>query len=481
MLAILDRDYKHWSEVCHKKILKRCPDFIARCRDFTPSTQISIEKDLQYVAEAFHARLNTNNITARSRRRKKKKMVSTEGENLNEDLILSNNENFSDVFNENFNNNFNDNVLETGEQTINNEKSAEMIGTDSNTASEGEGPNSRIEGKFVSDNVINLSKKILIEVQVKVLSKGLKFCPTPKEIDMAKIKEDLENFGRRLRLKWFFRNEEEGFSTNPFKKKSNFNPKQDVVIEQQIMDIQEAGNNYSNLSKEEQDALKSLQNDTEIIIKSADKGSGVVVWDKEDYLKEAASQLSDDNVYEKIDFDPSSALTDRISECINRIRDRHEMDPDTLEFFEVHNPKLGRFYLLPKIHKRLKNVPGRPVISNSGYFTENISAFLDFHLQPLAKMVKSYIKDTNDFLKKLRDLPDLPQDSILCTIDVVGLYPNIPHEVGLEALRKSLDSRVDPEVSTATLMELAELVLKNNYFTHNEEVYHQKKCYSDWY
>ena len=56
----------------------------------------------------------------------------------------------------------------------------------------------------------------------------------------------------------------------------------------------------------------SLQNDTDIIIKSADKGSGVVVWDKEDYLKEAASQLSDDNVYEKIDFDPSSALRQEI-------------------------------------------------------------------------------------------------------------------------------------------------------------------------
>ena len=144
------------------------------------------------------------------------------------------------------------------------------------------------------------------------------------------------------------------------------------------------------------------------------------------------------------------------------------MDPDTLEFFNVDSPKLGRFYLLPKIHKRLKKVPGRPVISNSGYYTENISAFLDFHLQPLAKEVKSYIKDTNDFLKRIRDLPDLPRNSILCTIDVVGLYPNIPHDYGLEALRKSLDSRENPEVSTDTLMDLAELVLKN------ESIYRQK-------
>ena len=63
----------------------------------------------------------------------------------------------------------------------------------------------------------------------------------------------------------------------------------------------------------------------------------------------------------------------------------------------VKEPKFDRFYLLPKIQKRLHDVPGRPVISNYRYYTENISSFLDFHLQPLAREVKSYIKDTNDF------------------------------------------------------------------------------------
>ena len=102
----------------------------------------------------------------------------------------------------------------------------------------------------------------------------------------------------------------------------------------------------------------------------------------------------------------------------------------------MKDPKFARFYLLPKIHKRLHNVPGRPVISNSGYYTENISSFLDHHLQPLAQVVKSYIKDTNEFLKKLCSLPKSPDGIILCTMDVVGLYPNIPHEEGLSALRK---------------------------------------------
>ena len=102
--------------------------------------------------------------------------------------------------------------------------------------------------------------------------------------------------------------------------------------------------------------------------------------------------------------------------------------------------RLNRIYLLPKIHKRLNNVPGRPVISNCGYYLENIFAFLDFHLQLLAQAVKSYIKDTDDFLNKLRSLPKLPSNIILCIVGVVGLYPNIQHEEGLSALRKRLDN-----------------------------------------
>ena len=46
-------------------------------------------------------------------------------------------------------------------------------------------------------------------------------------------------------------------------------------------------------------------------------------------------------------------------------------------------------YLLPKIHKRLVNVSGRPVISNCGTPTEKDSEFLDHHLQPIMKSGRS--------------------------------------------------------------------------------------------
>ena len=338
----------------------------------------------------------------------------------------------------------------------------------------------RYEGKFVSPNVINLSKRHLSKEEISLLSKGLKFIPTPKHINKARIKEKLETYGRKLRLMWHYRNQEREIIINPFKKKSKFNPKRkDAAIEIYLSRLEEEifaldkKLSYSNLTKQERHALYSLRDDTSIIIKAADKGSGIVVWDREDYLAEARTQLKDKDVYQELKGNIVGPLEKIIKSVLRKVRDRKDISDETLDYFLVNNPKLGRFYLLPKIHKRLYNVPGRPVISNSGYYTENISAFLEYHLKSISQKVKSYIKDTNDFLRKLDALPSLPEDTILCTIDVVGLYPNIPHEDGLVAMRKALDEREDKTVSTDSLIELTECVLKNNIFEHNTSFYKQ--------
>ena len=73
----------------------------------------------------------------------------------------------------------------------------------------------RFVGKFVSQNVVNLSSKILTKAEISLLSKGLKLALTPNSVK-ATLKEELEIFGRRLRLLWHFRNEEQTSTFNPF-------------------------------------------------------------------------------------------------------------------------------------------------------------------------------------------------------------------------------------------------------------------------
>ena len=66
------------------------------------------------------------------------------------------------------------------------------------------------------------------------------------------------------------------------------------------------------------------------------------------------------------------------------------------------------FYTLPKIHKSIENLPGRPIVSSYQAPTERISAFNNLVLKPLFQKLPFYIRDTKDFLRELNSLPLLP-------------------------------------------------------------------------
>ena len=59
-------------------------------------------------------------------------------------------------------------------------------------------------------------------------------------------------------------------------------------------------------------------------------------------------------------------------------------------------------------------------------------------------------------------------------MDVVGLYPNIPHGEGLASLYKFLETRENKQISIDILAELAEIVLKNIVFKFDEKIFKEK-------
>ena len=65
---------------------------------------------------------------------------------------------------------------------------------------------------------------------------------------------------------------------------------------------------------------------------------------------------------------------------------------------------------------------------------------------------------------------EIPENVILVTADVVGLYQSIPHEVGL---REALNKRDEKTIPTEELLKMAEFVLKNNYFEFGNKIKQQ--------
>ena len=140
------------------------------------------------------------------------------------------------------------------------------------------------------DTVINLSNVQLSEAEIKLLSRGLTFVPTPQGINWSEIQADIDDFARRLRRKEFFDkdgNTATDASSHPFRCKGSWTPPCGrepaldtfiTAVQQDLMSSQPAVIR-DNLSKQERVAIKKLQKRVDIVVKPADKGSGTVIMD----------------------------------------------------------------------------------------------------------------------------------------------------------------------------------------------------------
>ena len=175
-----------------------------------------------------------------------------------------------------------------------------------------------------------------------------------------------------------------------------------------------------NLTKEQWIGLKELSSNPRIVIKKADKGSAVVVMNTTDYLREGYRQLNDTNFYTKLDHDPTQRIGQKIADTLTKMHNKGLISDKNLEHLTPGSCTEAKFYMLPKIHK--KNVPGRPICSSVNHPTSRISKFVDEHIKQYVPQTKSHIRDTQDFIKKLRNLGQIPEGAILCTLDVSSLY-----------------------------------------------------------
>ena len=67
--------------------------------------------------------------------------------------------------------------------------------------------------------------------------------------------------------------------------------------------------------------------------------------------------------------------------------------------------------------------------------TSNISKRVDYHLQPIFKEIPSYVKDTKDFNRKLVQMEEVTEDSLLVTVDLKSSYTNIPNNEGIKPVK----------------------------------------------
>ena len=321
------------------------------------------------------------------------------------------------------------------------------------------------------------------------MDKGLNFIPTPKQISKTPILEAASQFGRRLKIAYHFRKSKFNHKPNKFIEKSKWEPPDKSMPSDILETIQnintdlknmEASMQPRNLSKLEDLALKELKSNPDIVIKKADKGSATVIMDKDSYISEGYRQLGNPAHYKKLNEPIFRTTGEKINEILNDLHQKSFISSKQLLYLKSPlEPRPRRFYLLPKIHKPLnkwpfenKMPPGRPIISDCESESYRVAEYIDHFLQEISQKHSSYIKDTYDFLSKLRNSKIKP-DTLLVTLDVEAMYTNIDNDKGLEAVKNAFTAHPSPRRSDEHILELLELNLKNNDFEFNGETFLQ--------
>ena len=180
----------------------------------------------------------------------------------------------------------------------------------------------------------NLSSQALTNGEVKLLSRDLKFIPTPPVPSSNKpLLKEFDHFGRTMRLKYMFAKEQKT-SAHPFHVKSTWQPPiqnsvaLETYLEETKLEIASAifRPQIDNISANERNAIYALKRNSKINLKKADKGTTTVILDTAQKVNEGLKQLSDDKFYKPLSSPIVQDTARNVKELVNKLHRSGHID-----------------------------------------------------------------------------------------------------------------------------------------------------------
>ena len=190
-----------------------------------------------------------------------------------------------------------------------------------------------------------------------------------------------------------------------------------------------------NTTRKEQEAIKTLKEDSSHVVLTADKGVALVVMGKSQYIDKCMALLNDTKVYKPCK-DTTKNSTETSRNPFKGLTENTELQDYMIGAKLYYNKLLPtgnsspapRFYGLPKIHKA--NCPMCPIVSACGTATYQLTKFLTKILQRYTGITPSFVKDSKSFSDHLRSV-NISEEEELVSFDISALFTSIPFPTAL--------------------------------------------------
>ena len=298
--------------------------------------------------------------------------------------------------------------------------------------------------------VVNMSDRPLTKPEESILALGLNFIPVPTSIPEKTIIAETEAVARSLE-------DEDAAKLRSAVQSCLNNPKLPK----------------SNLTKCQMLALQQLEKDKNIVILPADKGNATVVLNKDDYNQKMNDLLKDAS-YKRLRNNPTTKVEKKVADALKEVENKGGLSTSQRKSLTNKYSTPPQLYGLPKIHK--KDTPLRPIVSSIDSPTYKLAKHLANILQPLVGTTSSYVKDSEDFVKKL-ETTDVQHNDIMVSFDVVSLFTKVPTGDALRVIKDLLAEddtlRERTILLPADIVSLTGLCLNTTYFHFGGNFYEQ--------
>ena len=148
--------------------------------------------------------------------------------------------------------------------------------------------------------------------------------------------------------------------------------------------------------------LKRLRNNQEIVILRPDKGNGIVIMNRKDYICGMNNNINDRSKFKLSTADPISLRERQLQRFLRKLKNGRLFNDDLYKSVNPMGSRPARMYGLPKLHKMFDTVPAfRPILSSIGTYNYQLTKFLDKLLDDVILNDHS-TKDTFSLLKSLK-------------------------------------------------------------------------------
>jgi hypothetical protein len=215
--------------------------------------------------------------------------------------------------------------------------------------------------------------------------------------------------------------------------------------------------------------IKGKLNENKATITWSDKGNTLVIIYRKDYNQKINDFITTGQ-FSKLTKDPTNTCQKSLRTCLNKFK-YIISDPQKSKLINI-NPMAPNIKGLIKIHKL--NHPIRPIVNwKNAPLYQTAKYFADTLNQYVTLPNAFNIKNTPQLIADLKSIKTHP-NCRLASFDITNMYTNIPTDALKHIIENALkNNSVDTE-HTQEILTIYDLIIKQNYFTHDKHFWHQK-------